>query len=73
MKGVIKRMPITPFDRTNNQYLSFGFSDDTTSMTKPTTPKDKDNADRPLEHISNSIAKSSNPIPKLLYFILCLY
>ena len=38
-------------------------------MTKPTTPKHKDNADRPLEHISNSIAKSSNPIPKLLYFI----
>lgn len=60
----------TSFERTNNQYLSLCFSDDTPNIIKPTTPMHKDNAERPLEHISNNIAKSNNPIPKLQYFTL---
>lgn len=55
-----------------NQYLSFAINDDTISMTKPTTPMHNDNIDRPLEHISNNIANSSNPIPKLQYLILSI-
>lgn len=51
-----------PLKCKNDQCLSLCFSNDTPKLIEPTVLIHKESAEKPLEHISNHIAKSNNPI-----------